>query len=45
MSDFLEPLLVRAREAAVEEAKVEAENSAINTISKQLAAQQAHQGT
>ncbi|XP_064400448.1 adenylate kinase 9-like [Halichondria panicea] len=44
MSDFLEPLLVRAREAAVEEAKVEAENSAINTISKQLAAQQAHQG-
>ncbi len=40
MSDHLEPVLARAREAAVEEAKIEAESSAINTISKQ----QAHQG-
>ena len=44
MSDLLEPVLLKAKEAAIEEAKIDAENTAINTISTQLAAQQAHQG-
>lgn len=44
MSDLLEPIMLKAREAAIEEAKIDAENTTINTISAQLAAQQAHQG-
>ncbi len=44
VSDLLEPVLLKVREASIKEAKIYAENAAINTISTQLAAQQAHQG-
>lgn len=45
MPELLKPVLVRAREAVIEETKIEAENSAINMVLTRLAAQQGHQGT
>lgn len=42
MQDLLVPVKVKAQEAAIEEAKQEAEATTINTLTAQMMAHQAH---